>query len=331
VNTVERVWYTWTAPKKGGPGLTALPAVDGSLLPSASPTKAHSHVKPPYRPPDVTPAITPALPHEGVWSSTGVWSQGGPTILVTVFRNERDDPRIVTYVAWIDTRRTQLALYPGRYQPPFGGPRGPMSIPDGQRWRALASFNSGFTYKNAQYGFATHGHAYLPLHRGQATVVAYRNGRVDIIAWNGGSLPPPDVVLARQNLRLIVVGGKPSPALSLNQADWGWTLGNAVRVWRSGLGIDAHGNLIYAAAPEQTVISLAKALVRAGAVRAMEFDINTAWPTFNFYRKPGLKQPVKFIPNRQNPGLTRYFYPDDRDFFVVYQRSGSGNPGVPFR
>jgi hypothetical protein len=46
-------------------------------------------------------------------------------------------------------------------------------------------------------------------------------------------------------------------------------------IWRSAIGIDRHGNLISAAAPDQTVASLAQILLHAGAVRAMEPAINS--------------------------------------------------------
>jgi hypothetical protein len=52
-----------------------------------------------------------------------------------------------------------------------------------------------------------------------------------------------------------------------------------VRVWRTGVGIDRRGNLMFVAADDQTVISLARILQDAGAVRAMEFDINPEWHT----------------------------------------------------
>jgi hypothetical protein len=48
----------------------------------------------------------------------------------------------------------------------------------------------------------------------------------------------------------------------------GYTLGGVVRVWRTGVGVDARGNLIYVAAPDQTVITLAHILQHVGAVRA---------------------------------------------------------------
>ena len=53
--------------------------------------------------------------------------------------------------------------------------------------------------------------------------------------------------------------------------------------WRSGLGITADGALIYAAGPDLAPLQLAQLLIRAGAVRAMELDINPAWPVFASY------------------------------------------------
>ncbi len=123
---------------------------------------------------------------------------------------------------------------------------------------------------------------YAPLHDGQATFIRYRNGTADIVTWTGGPTPGPNIEFARQNLPLIVSGGRLNPNLS-DGPQWGATLGNAVRVWRSGVGVDARGNILYAAADAQTAQSLAQILQRAGAVRAMELDINSEWVTFNFY------------------------------------------------
>ena len=92
-----------------------------------------------------------------------------------------------------------------------------------------------------------------------------------------------------------------------------------MRVWRTGVGIDRRGNLIYAAADYQTVITLARILKRAGAVRAMQFDINPEWPSLITYSHRHGLDPVKVVPNVQQPA-TRYLVPDDRDFFAVYRR-----------
>jgi hypothetical protein len=239
-----------------------------------------------------------------------------------------DYPRIVAYVAWFDHRRTALAFYPGRYEPPTAPVRGPMSVPHGQRWRLLAAFNSGFTYIDGHNGSWINGRSYEPLRGGLATLVGYRNGRVDVTTWRGGPNAGPQIVFARQSLPLIIEDGKLSPALN-DSSQWGLTLGNAVRVWRTGVGIDRRGNLLYAAANDQTVTTLAKILQRAGAVRAMQFDINPEWPTLITYRHLDGLVPVKVVPNVMQPA-TRYLVPDDRDFFAVYRRL-TGPITVPFK
>jgi hypothetical protein len=77
--------------------------------------------------------------------------------------------------------------------------------------------------------------------------------------------------------------------------------------------------LIYGAAPDQTVGSLAAIMIRAGAVRAMELDINTYWTTFISYRHPGALGAASLLANMDRPP-SRYLSPDDRDFFAVYLR-----------
>ena len=106
-------------------------------------------------------------------------------------------------------------------------------------------------------------------------------------------------------------------------------MGNAVRVWRTGVGLDRRGNLIYAAADRQTVTTLAQILKRAGAVRAMQFDINPEWPSLITYSHRSGLAPTKVVPNDQQPA-TRYLVPDDRDFFAVYRRL-PGPLTVPFK
>jgi hypothetical protein len=323
VNDTERIYYSWTAPKPGGPALRTLPSV-GKVAPLhvAAPARA-------YRPARVSPLMAPKLAGEGVWRATGSSVGGAPPVLMTTFRSDPAYPRLVAYVAWLDHTRTQLGLYPGRYEPPSSLPRGPLEVPSGERWRLLATFNSGFTYRDGHGGFALNGRVYEPLVPGMGTVVAYKSGRVDVVAWHGGRSPGPGVVLARQNLPLIVDGGRPNPSLS-DGPSWGATLGNAIRVWRSGLGIDRRGNLIYAAADYQTVGSLAAILIHAGAVRALELDINAEWPSFITYGRGGGRDPAKLVPNTQQ-SATRYLVPDDRDFFALYRRVPAGAKAVPFR
>jgi hypothetical protein len=312
VNSAEHLYYSWHAPKKGGPPLRTLPTPIAAPATVRTPARA-------YKPTAVRPLVSPRLAGEGVWHSTGRLVDGAPAVLVTTFRPDPVYPQMVAYVAWFDHTRTQLALYPGRYEPPGANPRGPMAVPQSQRWRLLATFNSGFLSRDSRGGFFVNGDPAVPLRQGQGTIVAYRSGRVDIVSWRGGTVPRGEVVLAQQNLPLIVSGGRPNPLLS-NGSLWGSTLGNAVRVWRSAIGIDRHGNLVYAAANDQTAASIADVLIHAGAVRAIELDINAEWPSLITYGRGGVGNATKVVPNVQQ-STNRYLVPDDRDFFAIYRRT----------
>jgi hypothetical protein len=325
VDTVEHFYYSWKAPKPGGPQLTALPTVGEvpATEPSVSP-------QPPAAtwPPPIEPVFSNPLPGEGVWHRTGPPVDGHPPVLVTTFRTERAYPSIVAYVAWFDHTLTSLSWYPGRYEPPSAPVRGPMMVPDSQRWRLLATFNGGFTHQDGNNGSSVNGRTNEPLQDGLATAIGYRDGRIALQTWTGGPNAGPGVIFARQSLPLIVKNGQLNPELD-NSTKWGFTLGNAVRVWRTGIGIDGRGNLIYVAADYQTVTTLAEILRRAGAINAMQLDINPEWPTLITYRHDRGLQPIKVVPNDQQPP-TRYLVPDDRDFFAVYTRL-PGPVTVPFR
>jgi len=317
VTKIESIYYTLTAPARGGPQLHALPKVGVASTANG--------LTPPVpiidRPAPLRSLGGPPIAGEGVWRPTQAGeSRSDPPLLVTTFRSDPSEyPRLVAGVAWINTSRTTVSLYAGRLEPSVALPsRGSMQVPGGLRHRLLATFNSGFKLADANGGWALHGHTYAPMREGQATFVRYADGRYDVTAWQGGPRVGADVVFARQNLPLIVNGGRPNPHLS-DGPEWGATLGNAIQVWRSGIGIDAQGNLIYAAAPDQTVHSLADILIHAGAVRAMELDINSYWVSFNTYARPGAEEPAKLLAETERPA-TRYLSPDDRDFFAVYLR-----------
>ena len=174
VDEVEHYYYSWKAPAKGGPQLTSLPTAG---LTDAATEKAEARHQAGYVPPPISPVFAHPLPGEGVWRGTGPTVNGRSPVLLTTFRTEVDYPRIVAYVAWFDHTRTSVAWYPGRYEPPSAPVRGPMSVPPGQRWRLLATFNGGFIYNDGGNGSSINGRQYEPLKAGLATLLAYRNGR----------------------------------------------------------------------------------------------------------------------------------------------------------
>jgi hypothetical protein len=301
---IEGIYYTLNAPATGGAPLRALPW--------------HAKTVSPVHPQDITPRIAPALPGEGIWVPTETWSGQESPVQIAQFRSDPNYPQMVAGVAWIEPRRTSIVLYPGRLEPSVSVPRGLMEVPPTLRSRLLATFNSGFKLQDSHGGWADGGVTYAPMQPGMATFVGYANGQVAIQSWQGGPDVPASVDFARQSLPLIVEGGQPNPNLS-DGPQWGATLGNAIRVWRSGIGINAQGDLIYAAANDQTVSSLAAILIHAGAIRAMQLDINSYWVTFNSYLEPNAGRPSSLLPSMTRPA-TRYLSADDRDFFAVYLR-----------
>jgi Phosphodiester glycosidase len=322
VDEVEHIYYSANAPRKGGPAPKSLPAV-GLSLPRRGKVAAW--------PPPIKPVFAHPVPGEGVWKPTGPSIDGGPPVLVTSFRPEAEYPELLAYVAWFDHTRTAIGYYPGRYEPPNAAVRGPMMVPYSQRWRLLATFNGGFTYEDGENGSNVNGHVNEPLKDGNATLLGYRDGRVEIVKWSGGPNAGPEVAWARQSLAPIVWNGRLNPELNEdpNSPEWGFTLGGVTRVWRTGIGIDRRGNLIFVAAEGQTVISVAKILQHIGAVRAMEFDINPDWHTLITYTHHNGLIP-RMVEPQPNESVDRYLVPDDRDFLAVYKRL-PGPVTVPFK
>ena len=308
VSQIEDWYYTLTAPAKGGPALHSLPRVGVSADTPA----------PVYRPPAIKPVIHPALAGEGVWHAAAADAGPRPPVLLTTFRSESEYPRFVAGVAWIDSKQTRLVYMPGLAEPPNISHRGPAEVPAALRQRLVATFNGGFPLETSNAGLIYRGHTVAAMVDGIATLVEYRDGKVNIVRWHGGSSGGAQIWFAKQNLPPIIYEGRLNPNLS-DGPEWGATVNNAVRVWRSGLGIDSRGNLIYAAANYQTVGSLAEILRRAGAVRALELDINEDWTSFITYRQPGALDPSNLLPEMYR-SPSRYLTPDERDFFAVYSR-----------
>jgi hypothetical protein len=340
IDESEHIYYTMNAPKKGGPQLKRLPSVGlaTTTTPDTSasvvthtaatttPIAKHRSVWP-LR---IKPIFTQPLAGEGVWKPTGPAVNGRPPVLVTTFRPDPSYPEIVAYVAWFDHTRTALAYYPGRYEPPSAAERGPMMVPDDQRSRLLATFNGGFTHDDGNNGSAVNGHTDEPMVDGNATLIGYRSGRVAIVKWKGGPNVASNVAWARQSLTPIVWNGRLNPLLNTdpNSPQWGYTLGGVTRIWRTAVGVDRRGNLIYVVANDQTVISIAQILVHAGAVRGMEFDINPEWHTLITYSHQHGLDPTMVEPQPMQ-SVDRYLVPDDRDFIAVYRRL-PGAVSVPF-
>ena len=147
--------------------------------------------------------------------------------------------------------------------------------------------------------------------------MGYADGRVDIQPWSQGSQIPARDEFARQNLPLIVYG-RPAQSQPVRRP----ANGEPRSATRSASGDRVSASRprrhLYAAADDQTVGSLAKILIHAGAIRAMQLDINSYWVTLS-PTPTGAAGPNSLLPGMTRP-ISRYLSPDDRDFFAVYLR-----------
>jgi Phosphodiester glycosidase len=183
----------------------------------------------------------------------------------------------------MDTRVLSARLYSGSNESPGGGRwRYTAPIEPAAASRVVAAFNGGFKMPVAGGGYYTQGRWVVPPRRGAASLVIHADGTVGIGAWGSGARMGAGVVAVRQNLHLLVVDGRPASDAGV-VADWGATVGGVSSTWRSGLGVTRNGALVYAAGPELDPLSLAQLLIRAGALRAMELDINPNWTVLATY------------------------------------------------
>lgn len=183
----------------------------------------------------------------------------------------------------------------------------------------IAAVNGGFKLTYKDVGFSSGGHVAVPLKAGLASIVTYTDGTTDIGAWHAGVPNPSKTVFSvLQNQRLLVDHGVAAASVSNCVIQcWGGTIGLQTVVPRSGLGITASGQLVWAAGEHLSPAGLAAALIAAGAVRAIELDINPYWVAGYLYRhRLGGPSPVPVLPGQR--GIAgRFLAPYSRDFLAI--------------
>ena len=322
--SLENWWYTSHPPRVGGRPSHGIPRVNvptapGQAVPQTPNTTASPRANAPA---DVRPLATPALTGEGVWQPTGKLVGGTPGVYQTFLRPDPIHTSVLAGLVWMDTSRLRAVLYNG-LQVPGGGPwaAGAHVVPADYPG-LVAAFNGAFRLDGSRGGYFTEGRTVQGLVAGRASLVITRDGRVTVAQWGRDATMSPNVVSVRQNLDLIVDGGQPVPGLVANDhSRWGATVGGAVYVWRSGLGVDRNGNLIYAAGPGLSITSLANLLADAGSVRGMELDINSEWVSSYTYSGTTAAdiEGHKLLGSIQRPN-DRYLHDGTRDFIAMFGR-----------
>jgi hypothetical protein len=323
VLSIEHWWYTHNPPPVGGKlkhGLPHAAALGGS---AHTKNRAPAPVTPAHLPPPVAiqPLVTSPLAGEGAWTPTGRTVEGLPAVYTSFFRPDALHTSYVAGAMWMDTTLLKTELVPGLQQPGGPSPWGGL-FPLDQRPALVAAFNSAFKVDDSHGGYYNFGHEYRPLVPGVASLVIDASGKASVGVWGRDYVMSPSIQTVRQNLSLLVDNAQLVPGLaSDSNSKWGATVGNNVFVWRSGAGIDRNGGLIYVGGPGLSVESLATLLQRAGAIRAMELDINSAYVTAYTFQQadpvnPAVVRGVKLLPNMQRTD-DRYLIPGERDFFAL--------------
>jgi hypothetical protein len=325
----ERLWYTWHQPAVGGTPTGGIPVAAGgdATSPSPSPRQHAQHPTGPAHlaaPADVRPIASNPLAKEGVWQTVGRTVSGVPAIRVTYLRPDNVHTSLLAGVMWMDTKLLNAHLIAGTQVPGWGTWPYGYQIPRSMDASLGATFNSGFLLQDSGGGMYLDGKTVAPLKDGEASVVIYKDGSVNVGTWGRDVTMTPDVKAVRQNLWLLVDHGTLSQRLTADpNAAWGATVGGEVLVWRSGLGVTRDGALVYVDGPGLSATSLAELLRHAGCVRAMELDINMDWT--NGYYYSNAQTPTGFaahpLLNDQYRPPTRYTVPDERDFFAMTLRS----------
>jgi hypothetical protein len=322
--------YQYMAAHNGGklqislnqPTIIQQPLIARKLLPTSDasnqPTQAITA--------PTTTDVVSALPQIG-WQAYGPTMNGVPLMAQTLVSLDPQRPYAAIVLVRIDLSRLQLHMMPGFLEPSHtvnvvnAIPNLGM-IPMADQSRLIAAFNGGFKAINGNYGMMVDGVTLLPPQPGLATLAIYRDGHVNIGAWEGGISPTPDLIAFRQNCPLIVQSGQVNQMVNVvNYVMWGNTIRNQDITWRTGVGITQDSRyLIYAVGNGTSIGTLAEALLDAGAYNAMQLDINQHYAHFAIFQptgNPGRPLMAVQLLDQMEKDNNLYLTPHSRDYFYL--------------
>lgn len=321
VDRVETWLYSRNPPPASGRPQDQLAATPGrpstQALPSAGVAASGDGPSP------VSTTLT-ALPGEGDWQVASTTTTGVAALYTTWFRPDPGHTPVTVAAALIPPSVDAIALNPGTREPvPGAVPTDSAQVPTEARAKLVATFNAGFKMKDSGGGWYSRGRELVALRPGLASLVIDHSGRATVGAWGQDVSMRPDVAAVRQNLHLIVTSGRPVPGLaSNNQGLYGTGKNQFQYTWRSGIGTNAQGDLVYVAGKGLTLSTLAHAMAQAHIVTGMELDIHSNMVGFNLFATPGntAQNTSRHLLHSMPIPLDRYLVPDQRDFFYITAR-----------
>ena len=271
----------------------------------------------------LSPSFTP-LPGEGTWTNIPLTVFPGREVMAYTFvRPDLSRSFAIVSVVKMDTSAMSLGSVAGTVEPggkvgKYGTGRVPKDIV--QSGSLVAAFDGGFQYRDGAYGMIVGDTTYLPLKNDLGTAVGYKDGTIKILNYTGQDLGS-NVAFIRQNGPMLVQDAD----ITVNNVDsremWGRVIGTDTYTWRSGIGVTQNGELLFAAGNDLNPQTLAQALRIAGAVNAIQLDINPHWVRFNIFNSTGSGKYNSTPLNKDmTDGSKEYLSGYQKDFFYVYKR-----------
>jgi hypothetical protein len=232
-------------------------------------------------------------------------------------------------------RTTFLRWHVGTIDPPGASAAVPADAGPSIFWPSeglagvVAVFNGAFKKAAGAGGAVVDGVVLESLVRGDMTIAINAQGHWSMGVWGSASFPPKGfgAIAYRQNLVPLVLNSTLSPlATPANWSRWGSPLNHNPMTPRTGLGVDANGNLLFVATMDKVEVGqVGAALLDAGAVEAMELDMNPFWPILGASKAPqhapGGVFAVQLAYSEHNPSIYETGW--ERDFFVALAEPGS--------
>jgi hypothetical protein len=267
----------------------------------------------------------PRLTGEGVWNLVNLPQfQAKPLMARTFVRPDPERSYAITALIKTDMKAMSLHAVAGTYYPgaQLGHP-GPGVIPEAETAgeKLVAAFNGGFQYVDGHYGMKVGDTTYVPLLPEMGTLTMYKDGTLSIGRYDPKAMDPKagQIEAMRQNGPMILDQGKVTgDAVEGGAGVWGRTTTATMYTWRSGVGIDKRGDLIYAVGPSLTAGTLAEAMRAGGAQEAMQLDINAFWVRYaTFLPRSGGGYTSESILSTLENGGPQYLHGYNKDFFYL--------------
>lgn len=267
----------------------------------------------------------PKIQNEGIWIDRPLKLFPGKEVMAYTFvRPDSSRPYAYVTLVQMDMNVMRLEAVAGTKQPggPVGNP-GPGKIPADiiKSGNLIAAFDGGFQYRDGMYGMIVGDKTYLALKNDVGTLIGYKDGTIKIVNYTGQDLGK-NIDFIRQNCPILVQDGQIFALNEENKKLWGRTFNADIYTWRSGVGVTANGNLIYAVGNNLGPESLATALQMAGAVNAIQLDINPFWVRFNIFESNGTAGGYKTstLLKGLKDGSNGYLNGYEKDFFFLYKK-----------